>query len=540
MPRSTRTIPTALALVGTLIMAIGCAPTDTEDVQDPESAAEQPATYPEGPYVREGLFGAYDFPARVAVHHVERGRDRGVLRLTVEATGETDQSYIHRPAAFSRGLLGRNWAFSLTDPVGRKHYLPLLDSDDRTIGSPTPHGWVPGATYEFEIHFPPIPEGVERLTLHTTGDAGEFTGIPVVDRGEPSAPPSDSVRHSDVEPGDTVRPGPGDAEPAGDPDDRVHDLYSIVERPDRVRTGGADETTVGLHADVLFDLDESELTTEAEEVLREVAEETRAEADPSRPPITIVGHTDGQGAGDYNLTLSEERAEAVHAFLREELGTDYAYETEGRGDTEPVASENADTEEEVEEARAANRRVEISYHLLPENEREETDEEAGTTVTEGTEHVAAPPAPFREGDGEVVATGEATFLSDVARYRLHAYPMYRDGSYLVGVFELEHDDSGSGTVPHVVSPLSGDLRGGEMTAFSVSAPDGDDVLRAVRIGPSHPEDADPRYLSTRHFNPFPTDGESRRTFVYFPAPALGVDEVELDAGPFGTFTIPVE
>lgn len=70
--------------------------------------------------------------------------------------------------------------------------------------------------------------------------------------------------------------------------------------------------------------------------------------------VLIVGHTDGQGAFDYNLTLSQRRAQAVVDSLVQESGVAAARLTPaGAGMVAPVASNR------TEQGRALNRRVEI-------------------------------------------------------------------------------------------------------------------------------------------------------------------------------------
>ena len=70
--------------------------------------------------------------------------------------------------------------------------------------------------------------------------------------------------------------------------------------------------------------------------------------------IAIEGHTDSQGADEYNQELSERRAAAVVAFLVEEYDIDEErLESAGYGETKPVA------DNETSEGRAQNRRVEL-------------------------------------------------------------------------------------------------------------------------------------------------------------------------------------
>jgi OmpA-OmpF porin, OOP family len=69
--------------------------------------------------------------------------------------------------------------------------------------------------------------------------------------------------------------------------------------------------------------------------------------------ITVVGHTDSTGAADYNMDLSKRRAESVKAYMVEQGIDASLITTEGRGLTQPVASND------TTEGRRQNRRVEI-------------------------------------------------------------------------------------------------------------------------------------------------------------------------------------
>ena len=70
--------------------------------------------------------------------------------------------------------------------------------------------------------------------------------------------------------------------------------------------------------------------------------------------IMVVGHTDNTGAADYNMGLSQRRADSVKAYLVDKGIDANLITTKGMGLTQPVAS-NA-----TREGRAQNRRVEIS------------------------------------------------------------------------------------------------------------------------------------------------------------------------------------
>ncbi len=71
--------------------------------------------------------------------------------------------------------------------------------------------------------------------------------------------------------------------------------------------------------------------------------------------IEIIGHTDNIASEDYNLKLSEKRAEAVKSWLVKNGVNDYRIKTKGMGKTQPIASND------TEQGRAQNRRVEVHY-----------------------------------------------------------------------------------------------------------------------------------------------------------------------------------
>lgn len=101
---------------------------------------------------------------------------------------------------------------------------------------------------------------------------------------------------------------------------------------------------------VLFEVDKSDLHPEAAAALGRISKTLGAVGIKG---ATVVGHTDSTGADDYNLGLSQRRAASVKAGLAS-AGMDAArLRDEGRGETQPVASND------TEEGRAQNRRVVI-------------------------------------------------------------------------------------------------------------------------------------------------------------------------------------
>ncbi|MFO0675946.1 MAG: OmpA family protein [Polyangiaceae bacterium] len=124
--------------------------------------------------------------------------------------------------------------------------------------------------------------------------------------------------------------------------DRLSALASIKEE-----TRG---TVITLSGSVLFATDKSDLLPTAAERLNQVADALKEQPDRS---VTVLGFTDSQGNDDYNMKLSQRRAESVRSYLVSRgIPTD-TIQAVGRGKADPVAS-NANAE-----GRANNRRVEV-------------------------------------------------------------------------------------------------------------------------------------------------------------------------------------
>lgn len=102
---------------------------------------------------------------------------------------------------------------------------------------------------------------------------------------------------------------------------------------------------------ILFGFDSYNLTPQAKENIREMAETLKKYEDTN---IRIEGHTDDVGKESYNQRLSEQRANAVADYARKIGVSPSRIVTTGYGEEQPVTS-NA-----TEAGRAANRRVEVA------------------------------------------------------------------------------------------------------------------------------------------------------------------------------------
>lgn len=109
-------------------------------------------------------------------------------------------------------------------------------------------------------------------------------------------------------------------------------------------------TKVVLNADTFFDFDKATIKPEGRQVLDQVAAQANTI---NLETLIATGHTDSIGTEQYNLGLSQRRANSVKAYLVSKgIAADRIY-VEGKGESSPVASNK------TREGRAQNRRVEI-------------------------------------------------------------------------------------------------------------------------------------------------------------------------------------
>jgi len=102
---------------------------------------------------------------------------------------------------------------------------------------------------------------------------------------------------------------------------------------------------------ILFDTDRADIKPQSAQAIAEIAKLLKG--DPSLR-IAVVGHTDGAGAVEHNLKLSQDRAQAVLQALVKEHGIAAArLRAHGCGPFAPVASNDG------EDGKAKNRRVEL-------------------------------------------------------------------------------------------------------------------------------------------------------------------------------------
>jgi outer membrane protein OmpA-like peptidoglycan-associated protein len=114
---------------------------------------------------------------------------------------------------------------------------------------------------------------------------------------------------------------------------------------------------VTFESGLLFDFDSDVVKPTAASNLQELARSLNKFGDSN---ILIVGHTDSQGDDAYNMGLSQRRANSASAYLQSQGVPASRISTAGRGESEPVASND------TEAGKAQNRRVEVAIYASPE------------------------------------------------------------------------------------------------------------------------------------------------------------------------------
>ena len=123
-------------------------------------------------------------------------------------------------------------------------------------------------------------------------------------------------------------------------------VFELGERKVEVNTD-----SVKILEQVFFDLDKSTIRPESFALLDQVANTLLL--NPQLRRVEIQGHTDSQGTAEYNLALSQARAEAVRAYLIKRGVAEYRLVAVGYGLSQPL------TQETSESKRALNRRVQF-------------------------------------------------------------------------------------------------------------------------------------------------------------------------------------
>lgn len=131
----------------------------------------------------------------------------------------------------------------------------------------------------------------------------------------------------------------------------IYDYERAVRSIESVESDGADKV-INLSADILFHPDEWDLPESAPQRIKDLLEEVPEGAD-----LAVEGHTDTVIGAVDNQELSENRAQAVAEAIAD-VRPDLELQIAGYGSTQLKKSESG---RNVDDARTANRRVELRY-----------------------------------------------------------------------------------------------------------------------------------------------------------------------------------
>ena len=167
-----------------------------------------------------------------------------------------------------------------------------------------------------------------------------------------------------------------------------------------------------LNKTIYFDHDKHELSTDSKEVLEALAADLATYTDYN---LEVIGHADQDGAEEYNLLLSQNRAETVSGYLASEGLSPEKMSVSYYGESIPLQSSSSTV------AKSQNRRVtiraevfnysnikEMVSQILPEQLQLHTVsqlKETKITLSQGTE-VTIPPEAFCHLDGSPINTDE--------------------------------------------------------------------------------------------------------------------------------------
>ncbi|MEH6359366.1 MAG: OmpA family protein [Amylibacter sp.] len=116
-----------------------------------------------------------------------------------------------------------------------------------------------------------------------------------------------------------------------------------------IRNTGS-ELIVTLPEGITFETDSTYVRENFRPEITKIADNLREFSDTT---VDVIGHTDSSGAAEYNQALSADRAYSVTDILTIQGVNESRIVSYGRGETEPVASNND------EYGKSQNRRVEI-------------------------------------------------------------------------------------------------------------------------------------------------------------------------------------
>jgi len=122
-------------------------------------------------------------------------------------------------------------------------------------------------------------------------------------------------------------------------------------QPDRGVAGIVQDQRPSVNVLIHFDYNSAMIKSGSEKFLKEIASALQNELKDS--VFVIAGHTDSDGSENYNIVLSQKRANSIKNFLLKQGANYKQIRTESFGKSKPIADNNTET------GKAKNRRVEF-------------------------------------------------------------------------------------------------------------------------------------------------------------------------------------
>jgi outer membrane protein OmpA-like peptidoglycan-associated protein len=133
---------------------------------------------------------------------------------------------------------------------------------------------------------------------------------------------------------------------------KMVDMFVLL-RPEEVLID-KESGQIYLHRKIFFELDSAALKVESFKVLENLV--VTLTENPAIQQLRVEGHSDTQGSDDYNLELSQRRAQSVMSTLIKAGIARNRLIAQGLGESRPLQSGDSDA------VHATNRRVE--FHIL--------------------------------------------------------------------------------------------------------------------------------------------------------------------------------
>lgn len=336
-------------LTGAAITPAAAAPAHTQQAM--ADATSNPKPHPV-PMAGTFAYHAFQLPSGALIH--------GAIHAVVRIPGGTAVFYsVGGPGNNSGATMPHirlsslykpmaAWAVGIVDAKDMTYYMPLAtvahdclcsDVADISVTQATPNiGWAV---------LPPLPKRLTHVTV-SFGFGTQVTNIPVT-----STLPGPIVDKPAVTLGDGWPKLPNTTTiKAADAAASTRPLTSNVADPEATTHQSDTSVSIALNADVLFAVDQSDLSPQAQQTLKDTAANINKNA---HGTVSIVGYTDDTGTAEHNQTLSEARAQSVLNALKPLVTSPgVTLQASGLGEQDPVADNGTDA------GRQLNRRVTVT------------------------------------------------------------------------------------------------------------------------------------------------------------------------------------